>query len=342
MKPKRFSSANLFLLFLTLLSACVPLEKQTSEIKEQKIETANNSIQNSHVFEDAPPLPSKGYFLKPLTKKLYYFSTGKNDTLFAVTSEGTLLIDPLKSAGKLLQKAMQEIKALPVKMMIYSRGNLGRIGSAPLFSDNIRVVAHRETAKFIRDFGISNIPKPSISFGKNYSLEFGGLHINLKYLENGKDGKVIIYFPDQKVLMHVDVATPKTAPPKNLTASDIFNRAKGLKETLKYDFESYISGNYYRPGGKKEMREILNYYYATKSANKKALRSIVHKNADKRQTAADRNKSIVKNCLELLAPQWSRILKGFKISAQKHCGAWTSFHLSNNTSQKNLKERVNN
>ncbi len=322
MKNKQFPSVKLWFLFLTIFSACAPLQKQTAATEEQKSANPINHAKIPNNFEESPHhLPAKGYFLKQLVKGLYFFSTGKNDTLFAVTSEGTLLVDPLKEAGESLQKAMLEVGAPPVKMMIYSYGDLGRIGSAYLFSDNVRVVAHRETAEFIRSFGDSNIPKPSISFGKSYSLELGGLRVELKYpIREGGRGKVIIYFPNQKTLMYVDAATPKTAPPKQLKISNIFKRAKGLKEALKYDFESYVSGNYHRPGSKIEAKEVLNYYYATKSANKKALQSIVSKNKVG-------NKSIIENCLRLLEPQWSKRLKGFEVSAKEHCTTWTKFHL---------------
>jgi hypothetical protein len=336
LKYKQFLSVKLWLLFLALFSACAPLQKQTAATGEQKSAKTINRAQMPNSFEESPPLPAKGYFLKKLAKNLYFFSTGRNDTLFAITSEGTLLVDPLKGAGESLQKAMIEVGAPPVKMIIYSYGDLGRIGSAYLFSDKVRVVAHRETAEFIRSFGDSNIPKPSISFGKNYSLNFGGLRVDLKYpIREGGKGKVIIYFPDQKALMYTDTATPNTAPPKTLKASNIFNRAKGLKEALRYDFENYISGNYYRPGNKAEAKEILNYYYATKSANKKALQSTTPKGKTE-------NKSIVENCLRLLEPYWGKRLKGFKISAKEHCTSWTKFHLSKIPSKVDRKSETKN
>ncbi len=308
------------------------MQKPGFEINGQKTKTTINSVQSPDSLETIPPLPAKGYFLKLLAKGLYYFSTGKTDTLFAATNEGTLLIDPLKDSGESLLKAIQEVNAPPVKMVIYSYGNLKRIGAASLFSGNIRIIAHRETAKFIQDFGNSNFPKPSISFGKNYSLGFGGLRVNLKYPERGKNGKVIIYFPSQKVLMYID-AVPKTAPPKNLNASKIFSRAKVLREILKFDFKNYVSGNYFRPGNKEEMKEILNYFYATKSANKKASDLTTFNNKGGEKTSSNQKKSIAKNCLQLLAPQWSKRLKGFEIAAQSHCRAWTDFHLDIPSSQ---------
>jgi hypothetical protein len=336
LRYKQLPLVKLWLLFLAVFSACAPLQKHPPVTEEQKSAKIINRPKMPNSFEESPPLPAKGYFLKQLAKGLYFFSTGKNDTLFAVTSEGTLLVDPLKGAGESLQKAMIEVGAPPVKMMIYSYGDLRRIGSAYLFSDKVRVVAHRETAEFIRSFGDSNIPKPSISFGKSYSLELGGLRVDLKYpIREGGKGKVIIYFPDQKVLMYTDTATPKTAPPRTLNASNIFKRAKGLKEVLKYDFENYISGNYYRPGNKEEAQEILNYYYATKSANKKALKSVASK--DKAE-----NKSIVENCLLLLEPQWGQRLKGFKISAKEHCVSWTKFHISKASSKADRKSETKN
>ncbi|GEM_PF-3262042 len=328
---------------MVLLSACAPLKQQTPTMEKQELKIATNDAATTSASsnEKPPVLPAKGYYLKSLPGGLYFFSTGKNDTLFAVTSEGTLMLDPLKGAGETLQKALIEVKAPPVKTMIYTHANLGRIGSASMFSENVRVVAHRETAQFISEFGESNIPKPSILFGKKYSLEIGGLRVSLVYPEKaGNQGKVIIYFPDQKILMYVNAATPKTAPPKNIQASDIFRRAKGLKEVLKYDFETYASGNYYRPGAKKEMQEILNYYFATKSANKKALQSIASVNKAVKQDPPNNGplleegyKSIVASCFKLLEPRWGNRLRGFDESAKKHCSAWTNFHLRPSSSR---------
>ena len=326
MKHKNFKSVKLSFLFLTLLTACVQFNKSVPEKKKGKSENIINRTKSPNNFEVIPPLPKKGYFLKLLADRLYYFSTGNADTIFAVTPEGTLLIDPIKDASKTLQHAMLEIKAPPIKMLIYSHSNLNRIGATTLFAQKSLIIAHRRTAELIRNSSFSNVSTPSISFNKDYYLDFGGLQIYLKYPESGKNGKTIIYFPKQKLLMYLG-AVPKTAPPKNFDTFDIIRQAKILKEILKYDFKNYISGSYHRPGDKKEMKEILNYFFATKSASKDAIKAKASKENKGKQPSHNRKKTITEHCLRLLEPHWRKKLKGFETSAQNYCHIWTDFHL---------------
>jgi hypothetical protein len=332
LKVSRFISKAVWLTLLTVVYSCVPLKIPVKQ-GETSVSKTNSTV-SSRFNDQKTGLPPKGYSLESLAKNLYFFSTGGKDTLFAITSEGTLLVDPFKGGGELLQKALAEVSAPPVKMLIYSQASLKRMAEATLFSENVRVVAHRDTADFIRELGESNIPRPSISFGKNYSLTFGGLQVDLIYPEKGQGrGNSIIYFPAQKVLMLTGAAIPKTIPIQNLNASDIIRRASELKKALKFDFKKYVSGGFYRPGSRQEMNQILSYYFASKAANKKAMESESLK-VVKGKTGATNIKKVsgvpgvvTEECYKLLKSRWKKELKGFEKSAKSHCRAWTKFHL---------------
>ena len=282
-----------------------------------------------------PPLPKKGYLLKELAKNVYFFSTGVYNTMFIVTSEGVILADPIRGAGALLKQAMKEVTAFPVKILIYTHPHLDHIGDASQFAANgTQIIAHKETQKLLQRYKDPARPVPHITFGEKSVIELGGVRVELIYPGDGHGkGNSMIYLPQKKLLMFVDVATPKSVPFKNFSTVDIYSQIVGLKRALKLDFNTYVAGHLYRPGTRSEMEEVLRYYLSSKRANAAAMRrvdigEVMRKSSSKdiERKIGEYYEAVAEECYRLLKPEWKPRLMGFEAFARGHCDTWTAFH----------------
>lgn len=300
---------------------------------EPGLKAAMDFVPDGYV-EAMPELGDKGYLLEPLAEDVYFFSTGVYNNLFVVTSAGVIVTDPIRGKGPLLRKAIEEVTDQPVRFVIYSHSHLDHIGDAYLFADGAQIVAHRETRRLLERYRDPNRPIPHLTFGKNYTLRLGGVTVELIYPGEGHgEGNTMIYLPQHKLLMFVDVATPKAVPFKNFVTTDIYSQVRGIERALKLDFETYVAGHLHRPGKRREMEEVLKYYYASKKANRQALQRISFADVRARSQTKDVERlfgeyyeAVAEECTRILKNDWKPRLMGFEAFARGHCDVWTAFH----------------
>lgn len=339
MTLKRYKYWLVSLCALLWVGGCVELPKPPTlvssiEDNPEIMLSNNNTFVSDGYFEPIPPIPLKGYLLQPLGKNIYFFSTGIYNNLFVVGEEGVLITDPIAGKGHLLKRAIKEITDKPVRFMIYTHSHLDHIGDAYLFSDDAQIIAHKQTRRLLKRYKDPKRPLPQITFDRNYVLNFSGLRIKLIFAEFGHDyGNIIVYIPEGKVLMAVDVATPKAVPFKNFSTVDIYGQIVGIQKALELDWETYVAGHLYRPGTRKEMREVLNYYYASKDANASALKQVSFKGLMAKSQSKDPERifgeyyeAVSEVCYGLLKKKWKKRLMGFEAFTRGHCDVWTKFH----------------
>jgi len=335
---RHFCALILLALFLWASAGCVSapapaVHREVVSPKPVKPPLPEMAIPDGYV-EAMPPLPKKGYLLKELAKDVYFFSNGVYNNLFIVTSEGVVLIDPIHGAGPLLKQAMGEVTTFPVKVMIYTHPHLDHIGDASLFAEGAKIIAHKETQMLLQRYKDPARPVPQITFGEKSAIELGGVRIELIYPGDGHDkGNIMVFLPQKKILMFVDVATPKSVPFKNFSTVDIYGQIVGLKRALQLDFETYVAGHLYRPGERSEMEEVLKYYLASKRANAEAMRRVSIRDVMQKSLSKDIERkmgeyyeAVAEECYRLMKPEWKPRLMGFEAFARGHCDTWTAFH----------------
>lgn len=143
----------------------------------------------------------------------------------------------------------------------------------------------------------------------------------------------MIYIPQRKILMYVDVATPKSVPFKNFSTVDIYSQVRGIERALKLDFDVYVAGHLHRPGTREEMKEVLEYYYASKKANGRVLKNVSFMDVRARSRTRDVERlfgeyyeAVAEECYRILKDEWKPRLMGFEAFTRGHCDTWTSFH----------------
>jgi DNA repair exonuclease SbcCD nuclease subunit len=135
-------------------------------------------------------------------------------------------------------------------------------------------------------------------------------------------------------MMYVNTATPKSVPFKNFAyTTDIFSQVRAIKKALKLDFDVYIAGHLHRPGTRKEMEEVLEYYYASKEASKAALKKVSFLDVRRRSKTKDVERlfgeyldAVADECYRILKPGWKNRLMGVEAFTRSHCDIWNSFH----------------
>ncbi|MFQ5482258.1 MAG: MBL fold metallo-hydrolase [Nitrospinaceae bacterium] len=286
--------------------------------------------------EPPAPLPAWGYFLRKIAPDVYFFSTGYYNTLFLVSTDGVILVDPLRGAGLSLRKAIEQVTPLPVKVIIYSHAHLDHIGDAHLFAKSARIIAHEVARNRLLRYRDPRRPIPQISFRRNFTLNFGGKRVELKYPGRGHGaGNILIHLPAEKVLMFVDVGAPRSVPGKGFEAEDLYGQVQGLKKALELDFEIWVAGHMQRPGARGELRQVLQYYYDSRKAGKEALRRVTFESVaatlrshDPQYRLERYHQAVAQACYAKLLPVWKPRLMGFEAYAKSHCAAWMQFHLT--------------
>ncbi len=224
-----------------------------------------------------PQIPPKGYLLDDLGGGLYGFRDGAYQTMFLVTRTGVVAVDaPLGAGGKLLA-AIGEVTDKAVTHFVYSHAHVDHTGDAHLFPDNARYVAHQLTAQLLMRAGDPRRPLPTKTFaGRRKVLDVGGKRLVLDYRGNNHlAGNLFIYAPQQRVLMLVDVITPRWAPFFRLGLSpNVRAYVDATDQVLGYDFTTLISGHRGHFGTRADVEEHGRYLADLQAATGEALRTV--------------------------------------------------------------------
>jgi len=157
------------------------------------------------------------YRLKSLGNGLHWVSDGAYNTMFLVTRDGVVVIDPLPTLGARYLDAIRQVTDKPVTHLIYSHEHTDHIGAANLFPKGVAIIAQRRTAELLEQRADPRRPPPTMVFDREYTLEVGGQVLKLAYPgENHVPGNMFIHAPAHRVLMLVDVVYPGYSPYANL------------------------------------------------------------------------------------------------------------------------------
>jgi glyoxylase-like metal-dependent hydrolase (beta-lactamase superfamily II) len=163
------------------------------------------------VAAQSATITAKGYVVQAIRDRLYWLSDGAYNTMFVVSSDGVIAIDPLPTLGANYLKAIAEVTDKPVTHVIYSHEHTDHIGAAHLFPKDAMYIAQNETAKLLASRNDLRRPLPTLTFHDTYTLTVGDQTLVLDYKGvNHEAGNIFIYAPKQKVLMLVGLSCSST------------------------------------------------------------------------------------------------------------------------------------
>lgn len=281
----------------------------------------------------AANLPEKGYVLKELAKDVYFFSNGVDCTMFIVSQDGVVLIDPLRGSGPQLAKAIREVTPQPVKYIIYSTHEARHIGDAYGFAKGATIIAQRQTAERIQREGGGKIPAPQLTFGADYTLRTDAQSVELHHIGGAVNGDTLVFLPEKKVVFLPDRALPYWVP--HLEDGEAMSlRVMVLERLNEMDFTAYVPGHGDRPGTRDDLERTLKFYKDGYRAFRFAVMRVFGANAWEGtrlqippKTLQEKQHVLERECYRLLAMKWAGTLKGFRELGPGHCHAWFRQHL---------------
>lgn len=293
---------------------------------------AEDSQPGAPKLGEVPTISSgKGYFVQEIRDGLYWATDGLYNTMFLVSSNGVIAVDPLPTLGPRYLKAIAEVTDKPVTHVIYSHEHTDHIGAANLFPKNAICIAQRETATILERRRDPRRPVPTVTFDRTYALTVGEQRLVLDYKGVNHDaGNILIYAPCQKVLMLVDVIYPGWMPYKNLgIAEDIPGYVQVHHQALQYDFDFLVAGHVNRLGTKRDVDvslEFVNDLQTTVAQAMKKLDFLTYLRTTSSQKHPwdrhnDYEQALVEQCYSQLYPKWSSRLAGTDTYLRDNCWA---------------------
>lgn len=254
--------------------------------------------------QQPPQLPQSVVELTRVKDDVYAFRSGGYVSLFVVTDEGVVVVDPIGGGGgakapALLKATIASVTDQPVKYLIYSHAAADHNTGGITFADTATIIGQERSTAKIAARNDPNSPAPTQTFDDSMSLDVGGKHFELKATKlNANDDYLIFWYPAAKVIMTVDMIRAKTLPFQDLQAASPENMAAFLENTLNtYDFDVFLYGHGNTSNFMGNRQDVADHrqYYLDLVAAVKAAKEAGH---------ADNSEAMIGAVREALAPKY--------------------------------------
>jgi glyoxylase-like metal-dependent hydrolase (beta-lactamase superfamily II) len=157
---------------------------------------------------------SGSFLTRQVANGVYMITNGNYQALFMTTGEGVVLVDAPQPLIQYVGAAIRDVTDEPLKMLIYSHGHSDHTGGAHLLDrEGLEIVAEQRVAQFIAQKDDGRRLKPTRTFAASTTLQVGFRTIALTRDEfHSPEGDLIIYLPNEKVIMAVDMIAPGWVP----------------------------------------------------------------------------------------------------------------------------------
>ena len=152
---------------------------------------------------------------------LYKVREGGEHTIFLVTRDGIVLVDPLSldTADWLKGEFAARFPGVPVKYVVLTHHHTERATGAAIFSGTAQIVGHRdfrEAADVARraDRGAYRfVPNPRETFADRYSIELGGQRVDVIHAGPFHSPEMsVVSIPSQRVVFSEEAPPIKVVP----------------------------------------------------------------------------------------------------------------------------------
>jgi glyoxylase-like metal-dependent hydrolase (beta-lactamase superfamily II) len=290
---------------------------------QQPTQEGNNSsttgifMQALEYTQTAVPIDqTKGYSVVEIADDVYWLVGSGYQTMFLATGQGLIVIDaPQPLGGKYLQ-AIRETTSEPITHMIYSHPHPDHVGAAgQIFPANITYIAHKETADALAEADDPNRPVPTVTFENQYTLSVGKQTIELYHVGNyHSTGDTVIYLPEQRVAMAVDLLRPGITPFRAFAVTPDIDQYIEMHRTLleDFDFAVLVSGHTQLLATKENVNTNLEFTLDVMENSRQALETSTGPDA-------------IKSCSDITVSQWEGRLGNLEEFMSEHCTAMIEY-----------------
>jgi glyoxylase-like metal-dependent hydrolase (beta-lactamase superfamily II) len=293
--------------------------------------SAHEDKARAYIYKAPSIPPEKGYFVQEIRGGLYWVTDGLYNTIFLVSSQGVIAVDPLPNLGERYLKAIAEVTDKSITHVIYSHEHTDHIGAAYLLPKSAVYIAQKKTAGLLARRKDPRRPVPTVTFDESYTLTVGDQTLVLDYKgANHQTGNIFIYAPRQKVLMLVDVVYPGWMPYKNLgIAEDVPGYIQAHHDALSYDFDTFVGGHVDRLGTRADVETSLEFVSDLQNTVATEVAQLPFPLYLKQVSSPDHRwdrhndyeLAVVDACYSKLIPKWSTRLEGSETYLKDNCWA---------------------
>jgi glyoxylase-like metal-dependent hydrolase (beta-lactamase superfamily II) len=211
--------------------------------------------------------------IRQIAGDVYQFKNNFHNSVFMMTTYGTIVVDPINSdAASWLKAELQRRFNQSVKYVIYSHDHADHISGGEVFSDTATFVSHAQTKRDIIEERRPT-PIPEITFTDKLTLELGGKTVELTYVgRNHSDNSIVMNFPSEGVLHAVDFIPVKSIAFRDLPDAYLDDWMQSLKNVEAMDFR-ILSPGHGRLGNKQDVRAFRGYMEALRAQVTKMART---------------------------------------------------------------------
>ncbi len=273
------------------------------------------------IYTKHPPVidQDKGYFVDEIADGIFWLIGGGYQVMFLVTGEGVIVIDAPQPLGDKYLEAIADVTDEPITHMIYSHSHADHTGSAgQIFPDDIEYIAHQDTADILISENDPNRPIPTITFADTYTLSVGDQRLDLYYIGAfHSEGDIVIYSPQHKVAMAVDLFHPKAAPYRAFGVTVNLDEHLKAHDTLveDFDFDVLVSGHEQILATKEHIKTDKEFVLSVMDNTQLAMELV---SEDK----------VISTCVEITIEQWQGKLGDLDRFMVEHCTAMKEYLLS--------------
>jgi len=286
---------------------------------EEQVEGDPTSGLFAEAFEyTRTPVPieqEKGYAVVEIADDIYWLVGSGYQTMFLVTGQGVIAIDAPQPLGEKYLQAIRETTDEPITHMIYSHSHPDHVGAAgQIFPANITYIAQKETADVLTQENDPNRPIPTVTFEDSYTLSAGKHTLELYHVLNyHSSGDTVIYLPDQKIVMVVDLLRPGITPFRAFAVTPDIGQYMEMHHRVveDFDFTVLVSGHTQLLATKEHVDTNLEFTQDVMDNARQAL--------DTSQSDP------VQSCSELTIDQWEGRLGNLEEFMTEHCTAMIEY-----------------
>ncbi|PCI29396.1 hypothetical protein COB55_02190 [Candidatus Wolfebacteria bacterium] len=194
---------------------------------------------------------------------VYSFGNGFTFSMFVVTTNGVVVVDPINQGhAELLLASIRGVTDLPIKYLVYSHNHWDHVSGGQVFKDvGATILSHRDARNWLLDH-----PNPAVIIpdevwsGSFYDLTLGGTTIELlNFGRSHGSGMTVTYLPKEKVVFLVDIVTPKRVAFTIMPDFWPSDWVRTLGEVEKLDFDIAMFSHKTAQGTKADVVEVREY-----------------------------------------------------------------------------------
>jgi glyoxylase-like metal-dependent hydrolase (beta-lactamase superfamily II) len=187
------------------------------------------------------------------TENVYTFRNGNSQSMFIVTSEGVIAMDPVgygrPTGGQQYLEAIRTVTDRPIRYVIYSHHHFDHIAGGRAFKEaGARFVAHRKAKERLEVLKDPNTVLPDETVDNRRTITLGGTAVELSHVGlNHSDSTLVVRLPKERIVFVVDLLPVGQVPGRGMIDFYPLEAEASIKQIMSMDWERLIPGH---PGDK--------------------------------------------------------------------------------------------